>query len=172
MRRLAILDECAKNIGLRMDKAAAELEMIQSSIETLRQEKLKTQKLEDRHIDQVEGCTYSHARLPDCSSIALGHDSYNFWELTWLDMQAATCKFSESFKIRAQGHGCVYKGEIMNRSVMIHKLHSHSIQRLIQSQQEVHPLTLLLTLVAFDTLVISQYGVMKPQKAICSHGHY
>lgn len=141
MRRLAILDACAKNIGLWMDEAAAELEMIQSSIETLRQEKPKTQKIEDRHIEQVEGCTYSHARLPNCSSIALGHDSYNFRELTLLDMQAATCKFSESFKIRAQGHGCVYKGEIMNRSVMIHKLHSHSIQSLMQFQQEVYILS-------------------------------
>ena len=150
MRTLEILDARAKNISSRMDEAAAELEVIQSSIKNLEQEKTKAQKLEDRHINQVEACTNSHLKLPSCSSNAPSDDAYTLRQLTLLDVQAATCKFSESFKIRPRGDGYVYKGEIMNRSVMIHKVHSQCMKSLMQFQQEVLPATLLLMLVIFD----------------------
>lgn len=139
MRRLDILDARAKNMSLRMDEAVAELEVIQSSINILKQERTKAHKKEDRHTNHVEeGCTYSHSKLPNCSSIVLGDDPYTFRQLTLLDVQDATCKFSESFKLRPQGHGCIYKGKVMNRSVMIHKLHSHSIKSSMQFQREVY----------------------------------
>ncbi|TVU37084.1 hypothetical protein EJB05_10375 [Eragrostis curvula] len=141
VRRLAILDARAKKISLRMGEVAAELEVIQSSIETLRQEKSKVQRQEERHIDQIVGCRCSHATLQHCTPITPGDNSYSFRELTLLDMQSATCNFSEGLKLRSQGHGCVYKGEIMDKSVMIHKLHSDSIQSLKQFQQEVHILS-------------------------------
>ncbi|KAJ1280577.1 hypothetical protein BS78_04G243300 [Paspalum vaginatum] len=139
MRRLAILDAHAEKIKLRMDEFSAELEMIQSSIESLGQRKKKpiVQKLENRHVEQVMGCTYSHAT----PSNAFLDNLFNFREFTLLDIQSATCKFSESFKIRSQGHGCVYKGEIMNRTVMIYKLHSHSFESVRQFQQEVYILS-------------------------------
>ncbi|RLM65334.1 U-box domain-containing protein 33-like [Panicum miliaceum] len=141
MKRLAILDARAAKIKLQMDEFSAELEVIQSSIESLRQKKLKLPKLEDRHTGQVRGFTYSHATLSNCMSNAFGDDLYSFEEFTLLDMQSATCKFSESFKIRSHSHGCVYKGEIMNRTVMIYKLHSHSIESVKQFQQEVYILS-------------------------------
>ncbi|CAM0907403.1 unnamed protein product [Alopecurus aequalis] len=143
MKRLDILDARAKNISSRMDEAAAELEVIQSSIKILEQEKIKAQKLEDRHINQVEGCTNGHSNLPNYSSNTLGDDPYTLRQLTLLDVQHATCKFSESFKIRPRGDGYVYKGEIMNRSVMIHKLHSQRMKSLMQFQQEVYILNKL-----------------------------
>uniref|UniRef100_A0A0A8YB87 RING-type E3 ubiquitin transferase n=1 Tax=Arundo donax TaxID=35708 RepID=A0A0A8YB87_ARUDO len=134
LRRLVILDDRTKKVSLQMDEVAAELKVIQSSIEILRQEKPKVQRIED---DQVEGCRYSRAMLPNCTSISLADDSYSFRGLPLLDLQSGTCKFSDSFKIRSRGHMCVYKGEIMGKSVMIHKLHSHSIQSVRQFQQEV-----------------------------------
>jgi hypothetical protein len=146
MKRLEMLDARAKNTNLRMDEAAAKLEVIQSSIKILKQEKSK--KLEDTHINQDEGCTDSH-------------DPYTFRQLTMLDVEAATCKFSERYKIRPRGHGYVYKGEIMNRSVMIHKLHSQHMKSSMQFQQEVCPATLLLMLLIFDALVISQLSNME-----------
>lgn len=51
MRRLAILDDHAERIKLQIDEFSAELEVIQSSIESLCQKKLKMQNLENRHID-------------------------------------------------------------------------------------------------------------------------
>ncbi|KAE8783726.1 U-box domain-containing protein 33 [Hordeum vulgare] len=139
MRRLDILDARAKNMSLRMDEAVAELEVIQSSINILKQERTKAHKLEDSYNNRVEeGCTYSHSKFLNHSSIALGDDPYTFKQLTLLDVQAATFKFSESFKLRQWVHGCIYKGKVMNRSVMIHKLHSHSIKSLMQFQREVY----------------------------------
>uniref|UniRef100_A0A0E0M4V5 RING-type E3 ubiquitin transferase n=1 Tax=Oryza punctata TaxID=4537 RepID=A0A0E0M4V5_ORYPU len=129
MRKLAILDARAKSIAFRMNEAAAELKLIQSSIGTLNQENPKTEKLELVLTDQVEGSTV-------CAD-----DLYNFRELTLSDIKAATCKFSESLKVQPRGLGCVYKGEIMNRSVMIYELHSHIIRSLTQFQQEVHVLS-------------------------------
>ena len=153
MKRLAILDARAAKIKLQMEEFSAEHEVIQSSIESLRQKKLKLQKLEDRHTDQIMGVTYSHATLSNCMSNAFGDDLYSFREFTLLDIQSATCKFSEGFKIRSDGHGCVYKGEIMNRTVMIYKLHSHSIESVKQFQQEVFHVSRLPTPLAFDTLI-------------------
>ncbi|KAG2572159.1 hypothetical protein PVAP13_7KG151800 [Panicum virgatum] len=141
MKRLALLDARAANIKLQMDEFSAEFEVIQSSIESLRQKKLKLPKLEDRHTDQIMGVTYSNATLSNCLSNAFGDDLYSFREFTLLDIQSATCKFSEGFKIQSDGHGCVYKGEIMNRTVMIYKLHSHSIESVKQFQQEVYILS-------------------------------
>jgi hypothetical protein len=142
-RRLEILDSHANNMRFRMNEAAAKLEVIQSSIKILKQEKTKENKLEDTYINQVEGVTTSH-------------DLYTVRQFTLLDVQDATCKFSESFKIRPGSHGYVYKGEIMNRSVMIHKLHSQRMKSSMQFQQEVLPATLLLMLVILDALVISK----------------
>jgi hypothetical protein len=150
MRRLAILDAHAEKIKLRIDEFSAELEVIQSSIESLYQKKLKMQKLENRHIDLDKGCTYSHDTLSNCVSNAFGDDLYSFREFTMSDMQSATCKFSESFKIWSQGRGCVYKGEIMNRTVMIYKLHCHSIESVRQFQQEVFHVSLIFTPFALD----------------------
>jgi hypothetical protein len=142
-RRLEILDSHANNMRFRMNEAAAKLEVIQSSIKILKQEKTKENKLEDTYINQVEGFTTSH-------------DPYTVRQFTLLDVQDATCKFSESFKIRPGSHGYVYKGKIMNRSVMIHKLHSQRMKSSMQFQQEVLPATLLLMLVILDALVISK----------------
>ncbi|CAL5016967.1 unnamed protein product [Urochloa decumbens] len=126
VRRLATLDARAAKIKLQTDEFSEELEVIQSSIESLRQKKLKMPMAEE---------------LSNCMPNAFGDDLYGFREFTLLDMQSATCEFSESFKIRSQGHGCVYKGEIMNRAVMIYKLHPHSIESMNQFEREVYILS-------------------------------
>lgn len=162
MRKLAILDARAKSIAFRMNEAVAELKLIQSSIGTLNQEIPKREKLELVHTDQVERCAYNHIMLPNCSSTVCADDLYNFRELTLSDIKAATCKFSDSLKVQPRGLGCVYKGEIMNRSVMIYKLHSCIIQSSMQFQQEVLSVTLFIMLV--DILVI--HSSMKLLKVI------
>uniref|UniRef100_A0A0D9W1U8 RING-type E3 ubiquitin transferase n=1 Tax=Leersia perrieri TaxID=77586 RepID=A0A0D9W1U8_9ORYZ len=137
MKKLASLDARAKTINVRMTEAAAELESIQSSIETLNQGNPKTEKVELRLTDQVEESAYAHAMLPNCSSTVCADGLHNFKELALSDIQAATCKSSERFKIQPIGHGCVYKAEIMNRSIMIYKLHPHITQSSVQFHQKV-----------------------------------
>ncbi|KAG2566250.1 hypothetical protein PVAP13_7NG200800 [Panicum virgatum] len=180
MKRLAILDARAAKIKLQMDEFSAEHEVIQSSIESIRQKKLKLPKLEDRHTDQIMGVTYSHATLSNCMSNAFGDDLYSFREFTLLDIQSATCKFSEGFKIRSDGHGCVYKGEIMNRTVMIYKLHSHSIESVKQFQQEklcvssmnICQVRAFTTAFSADATVIGCHGKSVPALLLRSRVHF
>lgn len=138
MGRLANLDARTTKISLRMCEVAAELEVIQSSIESLRQEKTEVQKREERHMDQIEGCRYRHAAVPNCASITHGDHSCSFREVTLIDVQSATCNFSEGFKIWSESHKCVYRGAIMDKSVMIHKLNSDSMQSVWQLQEVFH----------------------------------
>jgi chromosome segregation ATPase len=80
MERLALLNARTTTMNLRICEVAAELEVIQSSIETLRKEKSKVQNQEERHMDQVEGCRYRHATLPNCTCITCGGHSCSSFE--------------------------------------------------------------------------------------------
>lgn len=136
---IAILDARAREMSLRRDEAAAELDLIQSSIGILRLERQEIQEQEEKAVAQLERwrCS-SQATSPNCCQlIGFGGDSYNFTEFALSDLESATCGFSESFKLGQGGYGCVYKGEICNRSVVIKKLHPHNVQGQMEFQQEV-----------------------------------
>lgn len=132
MRMLAVLDSRAQEAALRRDDAAAELEAIQSSIEILKLKRQNIKHQADKGVGQR-----SHNISPNCNVIGFVDDSYNFTEFTLSDLQTATCDFSESFKMGQGGYACVYKGEIMNRSVVIKKLLSHNFRGSMEFQQEV-----------------------------------
>lgn len=142
---IATLDARAQEMSLRRDEAAAELDLIQSSIAILRLERQKIQEQEEKAVAQLERwrCS-SQATSPNCSQlIGFGGDSCNFTEFALSDLESATCGFSESFKLGQGGYGCVYKGEIFNRSVVIKKLHPHNVQGQMEFQQEVYVLSKL-----------------------------
>ncbi|XP_073113240.1 U-box domain-containing protein 33 isoform X2 [Elaeis guineensis] len=142
---IATLDAGAQEMSLRRDEAAAELDLIQSSIAILRLERQKIQEQEEKAVAQLERwrCN-SQATSPNCSQlIGFGGDSYNLTEFALSDLESATCGFSGSFKLGQGGYGCVYKGEIFNRSVVIKKLHPHNVQGQMEFQQEVSVLSKL-----------------------------
>ncbi|GFZ18010.1 U-box domain-containing protein kinase family protein [Actinidia rufa] len=72
--------------------------------------------------------------------IGFSEDSLELAEFSLADLQIATCDFSESFKIGQSGYGSVYKGEMMDRTVAIKKLHPHNMQRQSEFLQEVQVL--------------------------------
>ncbi|XP_072960662.1 U-box domain-containing protein 33-like isoform X1 [Typha angustifolia] len=142
-KTLAILDSRAQEVALDRDEAAAELEAVQTSIQILRLQRQNIQQQEDETSQFDQWKCRSHARRQNCNLLGLGSDSINFTEFTLSDLQTATCDFSESFKLGQGGYGCVYKGEMMNRSVAIKKLHPHNIRGLKEFQQEVYVLSKL-----------------------------
>lgn len=116
MKTIEILDARANEMALLTEEAAGELEFIQSSIEILKTGRLENNRQEERRlINHGNGCI----------------------EFTLADLQTATCDFSESFKLGQGGYGCLYKGEIRNKTVMIKQLHGRNLQGEVEFQQEV-----------------------------------
>ncbi|PON36720.1 Tyrosine-protein kinase [Parasponia andersonii] len=139
MRNVALLDSRAQEANRRHDEAAGELKLVQESIATLRQEKqqIRKQKMEalhwlERWRNRGQGgaanCTGLIGFIDELPELA---------EFSLSDLQTATCNFSESFKIGKGGFGCVYKGEMLGRTVAIKKLHPYNMQGESEFQQEV-----------------------------------
>ncbi|KAK3001632.1 hypothetical protein RJ639_021542 [Escallonia herrerae] len=138
MRNIALLDTQAEEASRRRDEAAGELKLVQASIATLRHEKQKIQRQKMEAMRWLElWKTRRQAASANCSGfIRFNKDSTELAEFSLSDLQTATCNFSESFKIGQGGFGCVYKGELMDRTVGIKKLHPHNMQRQSEFQQE------------------------------------
>ncbi|KAK2985031.1 hypothetical protein RJ640_015628 [Escallonia rubra] len=142
MRNIALLDTRAEEASRRRDEAAGELKLVQASIATLRHEKQKIQRQKMEAMRWLElWKTRRQAAGANCSGfIRFNKDSTELAEFSLSDLQTATCNFSESFKIGQGGFGCVYKGELMDRTVAIKKLHPHNMQRQSEFQQETQVL--------------------------------
>ncbi|KAA8543889.1 hypothetical protein F0562_021934 [Nyssa sinensis] len=139
MRNIALLDIRAQEANRRCEEAAEELKLIQASVATLRHEKqkIREQKMEAMHwLEQWK--RRGQARGANCNEF-IG-DSPQLAEFSLSDLQTATCNFSESFKIGQGGYGSVYKGEMLNKTVAIKKLHPHNMQGQLEFQQEVQVL--------------------------------
>ncbi|KAK9279071.1 hypothetical protein L1049_012746 [Liquidambar formosana] len=141
MRNVALLDSRAQEANRRHDEATGELKVIQASIATLRHEKqrIRRQKLEAmRWLERWRNRGQSGAA--SCNDFIGFMDLPKLAEFSLSDLQTATCNFSESFKIGQGGYGCVYKGEMMDKTVAIKKLHPHNMQGQSEFQQEVQVL--------------------------------
>ncbi|KAJ4977941.1 hypothetical protein NE237_008721 [Protea cynaroides] len=139
MRNVAVLDIHLRESNRWREEAAGELRLIQAFLATLwdEREKLQEQKAEAMcQLEQWRG--RGHAEVPNCDGfIRFVKESSEFTEFSLSDLQTATCNFSESFKIGEGGYGCVYKGEIFDRSVAIKKLHPYNMQGRSEFQEEI-----------------------------------
>ncbi|XP_041995685.1 U-box domain-containing protein 33-like isoform X1 [Salvia splendens] len=139
MRNIAVLDSRAHEANRRREEVAAELKLIQASIATLRKERQKLQ------IQKTEAMRWlhrwkSHEQCEDENENKLFcsvEDVYEMPEFSLSDLEAATCCFSETFSIGQGGYGIVYKGEILNKTVAIKKLHLYNTQRQLEFHREV-----------------------------------
>ncbi|KAK2643096.1 hypothetical protein Ddye_024859 [Dipteronia dyeriana] len=145
MRHVALLDRLAQEANRRCDQATGELRLIEASISTLRQEKqrIRRQKIEAaRWLERWR--SRGQAGAANCNGFnEFVEDLPESAEFSLADLQTATCGFSESFKIGQGGFGCVYKGEMLGRTVAIKKLHPHNMQGQSEFQQEVRVLSKL-----------------------------
>ncbi|KAK9170494.1 hypothetical protein Syun_002634 [Stephania yunnanensis] len=144
MRNVAFLDCRGREAAHRQNEAARELGLIQASLGTLKHERQKIYRQKEEAIRELE-CWKSHGQARalnggDPNSVIT---STNFTEYSLSDLLAATCNFSESFKIGQGEHGCVYKGEISDRSIVVKKLNPVNLHGILEFQQEIKLLSKL-----------------------------
>ncbi|KAF8030877.1 hypothetical protein BT93_D0157 [Corymbia citriodora subsp. variegata] len=146
MRNVALLDSRAQEASRRSDEAAGELHEIEASIANLRQEKQQIQRQKAEAVSWLERWKgHGRAGAARCIGFIGGvyEDMPGFAEFSLSEILSATCDFSESFKIGQSGYGCVYKGEMLGRTVAIKKLHPHNMQGQFEFQREVQDLSKL-----------------------------
>ncbi|XP_061358624.1 U-box domain-containing protein 33-like isoform X2 [Gastrolobium bilobum] len=142
MRNITLLDSHFQEANRRRNEAADELSLIQASISTLWQERqqIRRQKMEAlRWLERWK--SRGQVGAAHCNGvIGFAEDLPELAEFSLSDLQNATCNFSESFKIRQGGYGCIYKGEMLGRTVAIRKFHPHNTQVPAEFYQEVQVL--------------------------------
>ncbi|XP_062173012.1 U-box domain-containing protein 33-like isoform X2 [Alnus glutinosa] len=141
MRSVALLDSRAKEANRRCDEAVGELNLIQASITTLQQEKQRMQRQKVEALRWLERWRHGRAGAANCNGfIGFVEGLPELAEFSLSDLQTATCNFSESFKIGQGGYGCIYKGEVLGRTVVIRNLDPYNMQGPSEFQQEVEVL--------------------------------
>ncbi|CAN1282882.1 U-box domain-containing protein 33 [Linum perenne] len=143
MRSVALLDSYAHEANLGRNEAAAELKQLQTSLASLRQEKqrIRRQKMEALHWLERWRSSNSRSGAAKCNGfLGYAEELPELAEFPLSDLQTATCNFSESFKLGGGAYGCVYKGEMLGRTVAIKKLHSHNMQGQSEFHKEVQVL--------------------------------
>ncbi|XP_047308017.1 U-box domain-containing protein 33-like [Impatiens glandulifera] len=133
IRNVAVLDSRVQEANRRSEEATSELKVLETSIASLQREKHRIQR------QRAEATRW----------IGLwkngGHDNGGgsnglLAEFSVADLQTATCNFSESFIIGEGGNGCVYKGEMLDRTVAIKMWHPRNMQGQEEFQQQVQNL--------------------------------
>lgn len=142
LRNIALLDSRSQEANRRQEEAAEELRLIETSIGTLKLEKQKIQRQKMEATLWLERWKSHGPAAGTSSNRPTGFTNYatKLAEFSLSDLQTATCNFSDSFKIGQGGYGEVYKGELLDRTVAIKKLHSNNMQGLSEFQQEVQVL--------------------------------
>ncbi|KAL2968612.1 hypothetical protein AAZX31_15G037600 [Glycine max] len=142
MRNIALLDSRAQEAHRRCDEAADELSLIQESISTLWQERqqIRRQKMEAlRWLERWR--SRGKVGAAHCNGvIGFAEELPELAEFSLSDLQNATCNFSNSFIIEQGGYVCIYKGEMLGRTVAIKKFHQHNMQGPLEFRQEVQVL--------------------------------
>lgn len=132
MRNIAILENQLQEANRRREESTEELKLIQASIATLKIEKLTVQR------QQFEAATWLDRWKVRGQDGGVSCTTLRLTEFSLVDLETATCGFSESFKIRYESYGySLYKGEMLNRTVMIKKLHWNNLQAQHEFQEEV-----------------------------------
>lgn len=141
----ALLELHVEGAKLRFEEASAQLKLIKESIVTLQCEKhqIQWEKMEAAQwLERRTSGGQAGPRKYD-RNLCFVDDSTKLAEFSLLDLETATCNFSESFKLGQGGYGCVYKGEMLNKTVSVRKLHPYSMQGQSEFQQEVNVLSKL-----------------------------
>ncbi|KAL9265337.1 U-box domain-containing protein [Drosera capensis] len=137
LRNLSVVDSRLQEANRRCDEATGEFELIQASMGSLHQEKLKIHKQKMESVHWLERWR-SHRQADGVNKNAVsGLDNISeLVEFSLLDMQTATCNLSDRFKLGEGEYGCVYKGELLDKTVAIKMFDARNMQGPSEFQKE------------------------------------
>lgn len=142
-RNLALLSSGIQETNHHRNEAARELKFIQGSVTSLRKEKKNLQ----RQTTEADSWLERWRSNGEAGVITYRNGYSGFLEdmpglveFSALDLQTATCNYKDSFKLGEEGYGCVYKGELLDKTVAIKQLHANNMQGPSQFQKEVQVL--------------------------------
>ncbi|KAF5185995.1 U-box domain-containing protein, partial [Thalictrum thalictroides] len=144
MRNVSLLESHCTEANCHENEASRKLKLIQMSVTTLQDETKNMRRQKEQAMQHLEWWR-NHLRVRISNDVDFGfiNTSAEYKHFSLFDLQIATCNFSESFIIGQGSYGCVYKGEISDRSVAIKKLNPFNMQDAPEFQQEVERLSKL-----------------------------
>ncbi|KAL8129029.1 hypothetical protein V2J09_018184 [Rumex salicifolius] len=139
MTNVAVLSSRIQESDSQCKVAAEELIIVQASTVCLSKEKqiLQRQTMEaDCWLDRWR--SNREARVTSRSGyIDFLNNIPGLVEISMPELQSATCNFSNSFKLGEGGYGCVYKGELLEKTVAVKQFYVHNVQGPSHFQKEV-----------------------------------
>ncbi|PWA31096.1 zinc finger, RING/FYVE/PHD-type [Artemisia annua] len=131
MRNIALSRNQVQEANRRREESSEELKLIEASITTLKIEQQAVQR------QRLEASDWLERWKIRGQAGGVSSTTPRLMEFTLLDLETATCGFSDSFKISCESDGVsFYKGEMLKRTVMIKKLHPNNLQAQSEFQQE------------------------------------
>ncbi|MQL98669.1 hypothetical protein Taro_031378 [Colocasia esculenta] len=143
MRAISVTENHIQEVEHHEEKVARELKCVEASIVNLKVERHKIRRGREEAACQQELWKHCSPPVPSSSDGFVRFAPFDLIEFSLSELQSATCDFSDSFKIVQGGSCCVYKGEILGKTVVIKKLQAHDLQGQKEFQEEVHVLSKL-----------------------------
>lgn len=132
LREISVMEDRAQEVKRRQEEVAREMRSAQSSVVNL-----KLHRYQVRH-ESVEAAHWRSLHGPSICDGFTGLAPFDLKEFSMSEIESGTCNFSDSFRIGQGGSGCVYKGELLGKTVVVKQLHHHDVQGQLEFHKKVH----------------------------------
>ncbi|XP_057834966.2 U-box domain-containing protein 70-like [Cryptomeria japonica] len=128
----AKLNECSRD----RHEAMLEVEAIRQKLAAVEEKNYRILQQKDAEIQHLQNCLLSMPRVetPISSSSS---NNLEFREYSFEEIKAATCDFSDNFKLGEGGYGDVYRGKIKQTAVAVKILRENGLQGRQEFQSEI-----------------------------------
>ncbi|CAA7389682.1 unnamed protein product [Spirodela intermedia] len=137
LRELSVMEDHAREIKRRQEEVAREMSTAQSSVVNL---KVHRYQIRQKNVEAAHWCTLYEPSI--CDGF-IGVAPFDLKEFSMPELESGTCNFSDSFRIGQGGSGCVYKGELLGKTVVVKQLHHHDSQGRLEFHKKAHALSKL-----------------------------
>ncbi|GLJ23574.1 hypothetical protein SUGI_0446570 [Cryptomeria japonica] len=128
----AKLNECSRD----RQEAMLEVEAIRQKLAAVEEQNYRILQQKDAEIQHLQNCLLSMPRVETPISPS-SSNNLEFREYSFEEIKAATCDFSDNFKLGEGGYGDVYRGKIKQTAVAVKILRENGLQGRQEFQSEI-----------------------------------